>query len=227
MPISPTLIDVDLDGKVDIVMGLRSGGLQVLYQITINDDDVDFNVDFIEKSATTEVAGLANIMLSAGYSAPVFADIVGADGLADLILGGADGKIKVFQASRSNVSGAKNGSMMYTELTDILNPFAGIQVPSYSKPAVADLDGDGNLDLLVGASDGMLRAFINQITASSWSSEILLGVKTSNFSSPTFVDFNGDGDVDLAVGDLSGRLHLFHRLRGAFGKDSFSSSIRL
>ncbi len=44
-------------------------------------------------------------------------------------------------------------------VTGSANPFAGIDLGFYSSPEVADLDGDGDLDALIGESGGALVFF--------------------------------------------------------------------
>ena len=49
----------------------------------------------------------------------------------------------------------------FTEQTGAANPFNGVDVGTHSTPSFADLDGDGDLDAIVGDSCGTLRYFQN------------------------------------------------------------------
>ncbi len=88
------------------------------------------------------------------YSAPSFADLDG-DGDLDAVVGEHDGTLHYFENTGSAIAPA------FTERTGAANPFNGVDVGFYSTPSFADLDGDGDLDAVVGEHDGTLRYFEN------------------------------------------------------------------
>jgi hypothetical protein len=45
----------------------------------------------------------------------------------------------------------------FNEQTGTANPFNGINVGPLSTPTFADIDGDGDLDAVVGGRDGTLK----------------------------------------------------------------------
>jgi hypothetical protein len=86
-------------------------------------------------------------------------------------------------------------------------------------PALGDLDGDGDLDLVVGEASGELNLFMNEGTAGEprfvLSEEGWLGIDVGRRSAPTLVDFDGDGDLDLLIGSEDGPLRLWRNVGDA------------
>jgi Ca2+-binding RTX toxin-like protein len=134
-------------------------------------------------------------------SIPTFVDADG-DGDLDLVVGAQDGNLQTF---------ANDGAGNFTELTGAANPFDGFNVGgTYSAPAAIDLDGDGDLDLVVGSNYGDLVVLENDGSGGWSAGGILADVSVYAFSTPTVVDLDGDGLEDLVLGSLTGFLYGFH-----------------
>ncbi|WP_414754407.1 FG-GAP repeat domain-containing protein, partial [Anabaena sp. CCY 9910] len=138
------------------------------------------------------------------YSTPTSADIDG-DGDLDAIVGGGDGTLKYYK----NTGSATNP--VYTEQTGTANPFNGIDVGFGSTPTLADIDGDGDLDAIVGERDGTLKHYkntgsaINPVyTVQTGTTNPFNGIDVGFGSTPTLADIDGDGDLDAIVGERDG-----------------------
>ena len=105
---------------------------------------------------------------------------------------------------------------IFVPKTGSANPFNGINVGASSAPTFADLDGDGDLDAIIGKQDGNPNYYKN--TGSSTALVYTAQTGTANLfndglfiqkTTPTLADLDGDGDLDAIVGERGGTLYYY------------------
>ena len=113
-------------------------------------------------------------------------------------------------------SGCSSGRLDAGLVCDGAVPLA---VAGHAAPTTADLDGDGDLDAIIGSLDGTLSYWENVGTptdpvfeAVDAAASPVGGIRLSAFSHPALWDTDGDGDYDLVVGAADGQLHYFENV---------------
>ena len=199
---APSFADLDGDGDLDALVGERNGAL-LYFQNSGTATLASFD------SPITNPFGLITAPL-AFHANPTLTDLDG-DSDFDVFVGTTFGDTVYFE----NTGTAFTASFA----APITNPFGLSDVGGYAKPTFADIDGDSDLDALVGTTFGGMLYFENTGTATtaSFAAPITnpfgLVDPGGSRSKPTLVDLDGDGDQDLLVGNSTGNTLYFEHLR--------------
>jgi hypothetical protein len=96
---------------------------------------------------------------------------------------------------------------------------------SYVHPVMADVDSDGDNDLIYGCSDGTIKFYKHDGTIQNpaWTLNATLfgGINVGSYAAPTFVDLHGDNKLDLVIGNGNGDFVLYNNT-GSVGTPVFT-----
>ncbi len=203
-------LDTDNDGQKDILASCKEGVFASNFQDCWRYKRENGNYTLVEEDF------LGGDMIDVGEASyPVFVDYNN-DNVQDLIIG--------------NYGYFDRSDTFYNSMLALYENVGTQEMPSYQLidrdfsslsqyeifgiyPAFEDLDGDGDMDMMAGSSNGYLHYFEN--TAAIGEDMLLepkylsyYNVPNVSYSAPVFHDIDEDGKPDMIIGERQGSLVL-------------------
>ena len=221
--VSTRFEEIEIIGEIQVGASLHGANTMAFADFDQDGDQDLFWGDFfesglllIENSGSCSAPALQNEPIrfprnapirTSGYNAPAFGDLDG-NGQLDVLVGVLGGAFNPTTTSGDNLyhlehTSGRDYNVATTRYLD------GVDLGMESIPALADVDGDGDLDLFVSNKidpvDGtrsLLYYFENQGTAQKPSYQLTdtLSFGESYHLAPAFGDLDADGDLDIIVG---------------------------
>ncbi|MBD2724019.1 T9SS type A sorting domain-containing protein [Hymenobacter armeniacus] len=155
---------------------------------------------------------------SGNYSTPTAGDLDN-DGLVELLVGQGDGTVMLYEQASANSLTLGTGVLLKNADGTTLD------VGLYAKPTVADLDGNGLLELLVGEDTGNVLRYEQLATSGAGALQFTkttlfanpFGAATSgapnggSYARPTVADLDNNGLLDILVGSNDGTLRRYEQ----------------
>jgi len=212
---NPVFFDVNGDALLDIIVGTDGNNL-------INQDTTSVLKYYRNRGTNNkpeyilEDSNWLNMRIQKlAWPHPAFGDVDG-DNMPDLIVGHTKGKISWWK---------NTGSATLPVFTFQNDSFARINMRTAIAPAVGDVDGDGDNDLLIGRYNGELSYYSNNNGVYTLITDTFGHINVSDsffdytcncwmmmhngMATPVLYDFDKNGKLDLMAGSYKGSLRLY------------------
>ena len=188
--------DLDGDGKKDLLIGLQDGRI-LFYKNTSSDEGFKTDHYSVLKNNDTD--------LDVGLNAAPFLADIDKDGKNELFVGSYHGNIHLYNIS------VTNEQINLQHLTDSVGKItttAQFMPFGYSSISIADIDKDGQLDMVIGGYDNYLK-WVSNIEDSIYTKThpkklASLPQKIGRQIAPHFEDITNENDGTLLLGLQTG-----------------------
>lgn len=177
------LVDIDKDGDLDLFIGNNTSGGNAYENTGTSLSPIWTNKD------SWDLPDVGNSMSAS------FGDLDG-DGDYDVLIGADVGVSYAYKNTGSETAPTWSAEATWN-VPDVGN---------YSKPTLGDLDGDGDLDVLVGEENYVSKAYQNtgSVSSPTWAANITWNapnVGCGGRAHPALADLDSDGDLDVIIGN--------------------------